>query len=74
MTWFAILVFGKVVFAVGPVDPRQCHWMIDNYVPPILDEMVIADGKIIKPEDYKPVCIRSPFMPALGDFDRGMPT
>lgn len=72
--WFSVAVFGKLVFTAGPLDPMHCQWMLDHYVPPVLDVPVIVDGHILKPEDYVPWCIVSPMMPPLGEFDRGQPT
>lgn len=74
MIWFTLTVFGKVVFAVGPLQPAVCKTMLDQYQPPHLTSVIVADGKIVKPADYRPWCMVSPTMPRLGVFDEGDPT
>lgn len=74
ITWFVLTVFGKVVFTVGPMTPPICDFMLHIYEPPTLDDVIIADGKILKPSDYRPWCVVSRYPPPLGTFDRGQPT
>lgn len=70
-TWFVLTVFGKVVMTVGPLPPATCIAMLQAYQPPVLEEMIIADGRVLRPEDYAPSCQSGTAPPALGVFDMG---
>lgn len=73
--YFTLTVFGKIVFFAGPIHPAHCQRMLDTYEPPVMTEIVVADGRIVKPEDYRPQCLITPgVMPTLGSFDQGEPT
>lgn len=74
MTWFTLTVFGKIVLAAGPLHPTVCQMMLDTFEPPALTSVIIADGKIVTPADYRPWCMVSPTLPRMGIFDMGKPT
>lgn len=72
--WFVLTVFGKIVLTAGPLHPAGCTMMLRIYEPPTLTDVIVADGKIVKPSDFTPWCIVAPFPPPLGRFEQGSPT